>query len=401
MRSHLLRAVLLAAALTLAASASVLLDMPFRRQRDDADGYCGETSVSSVCVYYGCWISPEDVRQRATGSQALQILVNGPMVAQLTRMGLASSEFDTTAAQGATSYQTYLLWIKQQLASLYPVITTVYTYSGAKIDNDYDHIELAIGYESSAPSDFTNYNAADTLSSYSLMTDDPGQCAVDNHCLFTYVAGTRPFSDWVALSQRNNDASASIACKYDYSAGGCFPRTNNYGIVVTGALDANAQALPVRLRHVANLTNTTSNIYVGVQMRNLAAGSSYTLVRYNAPANVPANPASADAFLSATYQSACTFKAAAASAEYCDPAPLAWSSNYVYRLVDNAKLSAGKVPATACAASQIKDLAACPLTASSSASNSGSSKMDLIAGLVAGLGGGAALVGVGIAVWAL
>jgi hypothetical protein len=370
------------------------LDIPYRLQRNDADGYCGETAVSSACVFFGCWISPEEVRQRVTGDQSKQVLADTLMAAQLTRMRLASSMFDTTANGGAVSYQKYMLWVKSKLASFYPVITTVYAYSAK--DNEYDHIELAVGYDSASPSDFTTYAAADSMSQISFIVDTV--CApAENNCFFTAKTATRTFSDWVAVVQRTT--GGATACFYDFSAGGCFPKTKNYGISVDGPLDASAQALPVRLRHVAGLTNATASIYVGVQMRDLTAGSSYSLVRYDAPANVPASPSSADAFLDAAHQSACTFKASGSSVEYCDPTALAWTSSYVYRLVNNAKLSPAKVPAAACASSgQMLALGACPLTGGASDASE-ASKRALIIGLAVGLGGGALALGLGVGVF--
>lgn len=45
--------------------AAVILPIPWLEQRLDLDGFCGEVAVTSACMYYGCWISPESVSTSA------------------------------------------------------------------------------------------------------------------------------------------------------------------------------------------------------------------------------------------------------------------------------------------------------------------------------------------------
>jgi hypothetical protein len=121
-------------------------------------------------------------------------------------------------------------------------------------------------------------------------------------------------------------------------------------------------SLPVRLRHAAGLTNATVALRVGVQMRGLTIGSSYSLIRFNSASAVPKDPTTAAAFLTAASERACAFVAAAVAAEYCDPAGLQWAVSYVYRLVANAAVSdSSLLPSALCASTLLVPLGGCPL----------------------------------------
>jgi len=248
---------------------NMLLNIPGRLQWDNANGYCGETSIQMSALYYGNYICENVCRNVAGG----ELLVAGNDTDALSAFSLTYDEWDYN--QTMPQYQSYLIWAKQHLYKKHPVIITVYIKG--LTDPDYDHIIPAIGFTAA---NVNSYNAADNL--------------MFNDC-YNSAYFTRSFSSiWDTRNMTGNGAT------YEY----CIPKNVDYGVAVTGIKDFQHETKPI---HLAIDSWDEPNVSIGASPKMLHAtitadsletSLQYALLRYNNYQNVPScnfSPLTADA----------------------------------------------------------------------------------------------------------
>jgi hypothetical protein len=280
------------------------LPIPARVQWQNSNGYCGETSIQSIALYYGTWASQQLVRTLAGGTQVL-VGTNSPQV--LTALQLTFTQWDNSVA--APQFQGFLVWLKGNLALGYPAYFGAYLTDGNN-DPDYDHIMPATGI---AYTTLPTYDAADVLT----YNDNFGDQIM------------RPAS---ALS------ATRASCAYSSTQGGCIPQDVDYGIAVTGVVDPQHVTFPVGLSvpspsepnvstgaSPASLTGT-------VTVSGLAAGGKYSLLRYDDYTKVPA-AASAAGYASSSYTHRTDFTATGPTWTLVDPATFSSDGSATYRCV--------------------------------------------------------------------
>jgi len=245
---------------TSSALENVLLDIPPRLQWDNANGYCGETSMQMIALYYGNYISQSVCRNVAGG----EWLVSENDLAAIDALSFTYDEWNYN--QTTPQYQKYLVWIKQHLNNCHPVIITVFIQDMS--DPYYDHIIPAIGFNAST---IDSYNDSDQL-----MFND---CYTSNYFTRTFA------SIWDTRSMNGNGAA------YEY----CIPRNVNYGVAITGIKDNNHVTQPVRLAvdswSEPNVTKGKSPIVLNAEItiEELTPGNQYALLRYDNYLTVPSS----------------------------------------------------------------------------------------------------------------
>jgi hypothetical protein len=239
---------------------SQMLDIPSRLQWQNAHGYCGETSIQMIGLYYGDYISQDVCRKVAGG----EVLINVNDSAALEALSFTFKEWNPGQAQ--PQYQNYLVWVKQYLNKKHPVILTVYVQGLS--DPDYDHIFPAIGFSAQ---NLNAYSVSDQLSY--------------NSC-FDTTSFTRGFGAmWDTRPMTGNGATNTY----------CIPRDVNYGCAVTGIKDVLKATRPVHLkldtRDEANVSLAASPtwLHATITADSLTPGLKYALIRYNNYLTVPSS----------------------------------------------------------------------------------------------------------------
>jgi hypothetical protein len=280
------------------------LDIPPRIQWPNANGYCGETSIQSIALYYGTWVSQQLARTLAGGTQVL-IGTNSPQVLQA--MNLTFTQWDNSGSQ--PQFQGFMVWLKGNLAMGYPGYFGAYLTDGND-DPDYDHIMPATGIA------YTN------LSAY-----DPSDVLTYNDNFGDQIV--RPASQLSAT--RAN-------CAYSSTQGGCIPQNVDYGIAVTGVVDPQHVTLPVSLSVPSSSEPNVSQGASPVQMTGtvtvtgLSSGVTYSLFRYDDYTAVP-SAASAAGYASSSYTHRTDFTATASTWTLVDPNTFASDGSSTYRCV--------------------------------------------------------------------
>ena len=136
---------------------TVRLPIAPRLQWDELDGYCGECCIQQAALYFGTYVSQYICRGIINPNQKSQLLVglNEQQVLSALRLGSVAFAYSRVPSP---QFPAYLVWLKQHLSLLRPVLITAYV-RGLN-DPDYDHIMLATGFTGM---DTVNYNPADQL----------------------------------------------------------------------------------------------------------------------------------------------------------------------------------------------------------------------------------------------
>jgi len=265
--------VMLTLSLSLFGQVNKQLDIPARLQWDNANGYCGETSIQMIGLYFGNYISQNRCRNIAGGE--VLVAVNEESVLDALSFTYEAWDYNATTPQ----YQDYLIWMKKHIFHNHPVITAVYVAGMA--DSDYDHIFCSTGFSATDTNTFQN---ADEL--------------MYNSCYDPLV--TRTFqSIWDTRSMSGNGVN------FEY----CIPRDVNYGCAVTGIKDLDNSTKPVHLVidrwDEPNVTLGESAVLLNatITIENLISGEHYVLLRYNDYTAVPSQgftPAGASSYISFT-----------------------------------------------------------------------------------------------------
>jgi len=275
------------------ASYSKTNDIPPRLQWEANYGYCGEVSLISAGLYYGQYASQYDARaiasknadQSTEGSQLLPGVNDTFAAAQMHLTALAWKNTSTSDTKS------FLAWVKENVAAGYPVVIGVY-YNQRSFeasndpnagDDEYDHIVPVTGVSSKHPltEPSVYYNDDElTLSDNGLFTPN-GKPAY----IYSY-----PFGSFQASRKQANSKAHPV---YSLSRGG-----SNYGVAITGIIDRDGQALPVRLStnvnyekpHMPDGSNNrpaSQDLTLTVTVSGLVPGVSYNLYRYNSFQSVP------------------------------------------------------------------------------------------------------------------
>ncbi len=266
--------------------------LPPRLQWNANYGYCGETSFISAGLFYGQYLSQYDARSLASNKarQSLassQLLLGVNDVAAAKAMHLSATAFNTAAQPTSTAF---LTWVKSKVMAGYPVVIGVFMnhyrfYGTTNLkagDSEYDHIVTVTGITSTHPlTSPATYYADDvlTFNDHGLWTTD----GLPQHT-FSYPFGT------FATTRQN--ANAKTGPVYSLKQGA------DYGIAITGIIDASRETVPVRLTTSVNAetpamvdgSNTrpaARPVTLTITVSGLQPGATYTLYRYNTMANVP------------------------------------------------------------------------------------------------------------------
>jgi hypothetical protein len=282
---------------------SAQLDIPPRQQWENDGGYCGETSIQAIGLYYGAWISQKVVRAVAGG----ELLIGVNEEAALGALHLAHTTWDTAAPE--PQFESFVAWTKSHLEQRVPVIYAIYLTDGID-DPDYDHIVPAMGITAASAS---GYAAADTLISS------------DN------------FGDRIERSV-GGLAGTRASCASSSTQGGCVPRDVDYGVAITGITDARTATLPLRIKvpvdHEPNVSvgESASPLTASVEVSALQPGHNYALLRYDDYTKVPTSATAAD-FLASSYSHRVDFTADGPAWTYADPVSFPSSGATYYRCV--------------------------------------------------------------------
>jgi len=266
---------------------TVRLPIAPRLQWDELDGYCGECCIQQAALYFGTYVSQYICRGIINPNQKSQLLVglNEQQVLSALRLGSVTFAYSRVPSP---QFPAYLVWLKQNLSLLRPVLITAYV-RGLN-DPDYDHIMLATGFTGQ---DTVNYNPADQLAF--------------NDC-FNPLVFNRP-----AAKLSDNRRMRANGAKYEF----CIPSTICYGCAVTGIQDTSRLALPVQ---ISMATWSEPDLMAGaapvmlngtVTVSGLIPGKSYSLYRYNDYRVVPTTN-----YAKSKYSSALNFVAPVASVSF-------------------------------------------------------------------------------------
>ncbi|CEG10416.1 hypothetical protein BN961_03856 [Afipia felis] len=265
-------------------------DLPPRQQWEANYGYCGEVSFISAGLYYGQYVSQYDARKIASenadqSTEGSQLLLGENDAYTAAKMHLKAVQW-----KGGARTTNFLSWAKKNIASGYPVIIGVFKnalsfeessdpHAG---DDKYDHIVLATGVSSRHPLESSDYYNDDEIT-----FSDHGLWSPDDDPQYTFT------SQFGSLRANRRLANSDSHPVYALPEG-----VENYGVAITGIIDQDGQALPVRLSTNLNSEEpsmvegsdarpASQNLTLTVTVSGLVPGLSYNLYRYDDFQSVP------------------------------------------------------------------------------------------------------------------
>jgi len=266
-----------------------LNDIPPRLQWNENEGYCGEVSLISAGLYYGQYGSQFDMRAIAGKGKAqnkCQLLLGVDDEYTAGQLRLSKTAWNTNTNNG----QLFLKWVKQNVLNGYPVAIGIYmnqnlfygTSNANAGDPDYDHIVPVYGISSAYPFTDTNYHGDDVI-----WFSDNGLWSPSHRPLYQF---NYTFDGFQANRRQANAKNGNI---YSMPVG-----PGNYGLSVTGVVDANRDCLPVRIQtnvnyeqpEIAENSNTrptAMSLSLTITVSNLQPNVAYNLYRYNSTQAVP------------------------------------------------------------------------------------------------------------------
>lgn len=268
-------------------------DLPPRQQWEANYGYCGEVSLISAGLYYGQYVSQHDARAIASknANQAerdSQLLLGVNDAYAAAQMHLTAVAWKNTTSSDT---EDFLAWVKGNVAAGYPVAIAVYenrsTFEESDDpeagDDEYDHIVPVTGISSKHPlTKPAQYNADDKIT-----FNDNAHYTPNDEPLYVY---SYTFASFQATRREANSKAHPV---YSLARGG-----NNYGLAITGIIDKDGQALPVRLstnvnyekpemKDGSNARPAARDLTLTVAVSGLKPGLSYNLYRYDSFESVP------------------------------------------------------------------------------------------------------------------
>lgn len=268
-------------------------DLPPRQQWEANYGYCGEVSLISAGLYYGQYASQHDARAIASrnanqSEEGSQLLLGRNDAYAAAQMHLTAVAWKNTATSDTADF---LTWVKGNVAAGYPVAIAVYenrsTFEESDDpeagDDEYDHIVPVTGVSSKHPlTKPAQYHADDKIT-----FNDNAHYTPNGEPTYVY---NYTFGSFPATRREANSKAHPV---YSLARGG-----SNYGLAVTGIIDHDGKALPVRLstnvnyerpemKDGSNARPAARDLTLTVTVSGLEPGLSYNLYRYDSFESVP------------------------------------------------------------------------------------------------------------------
>jgi hypothetical protein len=252
--------------LPLNVQASSALPVRNRIQWLENNGYCGETSLQEIALYFGTYASQARIRAIYDPSQQNDLVELEEWAQVLPALGLKADVFPTEALP-APQFHAYAAWMKRHLEARHPVIVTGYVFEQRDTENPVDHIMTASGYVGCA---VAGYSDDDTF-------------IINDHYRSTAAFALQARWLFDTRDMQANGATYGLSIQKEY----------NYGLAITGTTNRSPFALPVRLEldriDEPNLISGESpaDFAATVTVEGLLPGKVYVLYRYNDPTKVP------------------------------------------------------------------------------------------------------------------
>jgi len=306
----------------------VLLDIPGRQMwgwGPGKSGYSGSCTTQMVGIYFGNYVSQDQVRAIAGGDE---ILIEKNLLTALASFQYNFTAFESTKKE---QYKNFIIWLKSNLDMGHPVIVGVFwkgPTSSHRANGMYDHIIPIVGYSSQ---DVVRYHDDDIIYWYDLYQKEMRSSKV---------------IDWVRT--RETCVSQTLAPKqpYDY----CLPKEKGWGVAVYGnRMDKEASKLvmPSHLRlpnwqepdfsREDEAGEKPVSTQVKVDCGNLTPKKQYVLLRYNASHYLPQSD-----FLKSDYER--QFPFTAKKPIFSTPDNIQTDSTMFYRCILDTRLPGDKPP---------------------------------------------------------
>jgi len=280
------------------------LDIQPRQQMDPNGGYSAETSLQTLALYHGAYLSQNMIRTIA----AAPMIIGGNATTVLDTLHIKYLAWTSSGAPPQASK--FLEWVKAELESGMPVMYGVYVSDATTPQTTYDNAVPAIAIQATTP---TVFDASDTLTS----SDNDGGKVLR-------VAGT-------LMADR-------AGCQKPGDQGGCVPTDVDYGIAILGIVDKQHASLPVNVKvDVDPEPNEAGGdaavpVNATVVATGLTPGHAYSLLRFDDYTKLPTN-ATAAQMLAAPHNQRYDFTATDVLYTLRDPNPFQSDGTTYYRCV--------------------------------------------------------------------
>ncbi|CAF1141238.1 unnamed protein product [Adineta ricciae] len=289
----------------------VRLDIPSRLQWDHDNGFCGETAIQSIGLYYGAWLSQKLVRTINQGEYLMQRVSDDDCRDPLRTLSILHFTYDEWDWKNSPEpqFRSFCYWMKKSILHRHPVIFGVCLESSSGFET-YDHIVPAVGIRYRNEDE---YDPNDELIYYDLFSRDE----MKRH-----------------MNEEEFGSTTTIMCEKDYAEYGCIPLNINYGIAITGIVDEDRVTLPIQLSvssyEEPNVDFDEEPIeMIGiVQITDLIVGNVYILLRYSSYEHVPTK-GDANIFLQSKFDAKHQFTAHQTTYTYKDAKSI-FSTDCVY-----------------------------------------------------------------------
>ncbi|CAF1050248.1 unnamed protein product [Adineta steineri] len=293
---------------------TVLLNIPPRLQWDNDNGYCGETALQSIDLYYGAWISQQLIRNINEGEYLFQPVSfndHRDPWRTLTLLHFTYNEWDWINSP-QPQFRDFYHWMKRSTLRRHPVIFGIFLPD--EDETDYDHIvpAVSIRYQNE-----DQYDPHDTIIYYDLYNAEQIEKNLNKE-------------EFGATRETIND-------KED-ADDGCLPLDIDYGIAITGIVDEDSVTLPVRLsvsewdepnpifrQHSREMRGT-------ITVNNMTNRCFYALLRYSSYEFVSTR-GNANDFLLSDFDMRHEFMATSTDYVYEDPMAISTSGSVYYRCI--------------------------------------------------------------------
>ncbi|UJR17106.1 hypothetical protein I4U23_004002 [Adineta vaga] len=296
----------------------IRLNIPPRLQWDNDNGFCAETAIQSIGLYYGAWISQKLIRIINNGEYLLQKTsiddCRDPLHT-LSVLHFIYNEWDWVNSS-QPQFRSFCRWMKRSILYGHPVIFGV-CLEGAGFE-EYDHIVPAVGirYENE-----DEYDSKDELIYYDLFDkNEMKRC----------------------MNEEEFGSTKKSICDKDYAEYGCIPLNIDYGIAITGIVDEDQVTVPVHLSVSAceepnpDFNEDPIEMIGIVKMTNLVVGNAYVLLRYSSYEHVPTK-GDAHTFLQSSFDKRHDFTAFETSYIYEDTKSIPTTGSVYYRCISSSK----------------------------------------------------------------
>uniref|UniRef100_A0A0G4GXC6 Peptidase C39-like domain-containing protein n=1 Tax=Chromera velia CCMP2878 TaxID=1169474 RepID=A0A0G4GXC6_9ALVE len=268
-----------------------VLDVQQRFQWQTNYGYCGEVSLQIAAMYWGTWVSAWTIREMKIAQDYMNtrrwigqeekdsqyVIRDGedPIIAALH---LQYSPFASNSIP-APQYEPFMVWMKRQIQSGSPVIFATFVHSSQ--DEWYDHIAVGHGILSDTVND-SQFRSRDVILWSPLQYSNLG--GTDSGYTFGSFSNTRRGTD----GRRQSEIFQ-------------VPRDTCFGIAISGHDNWRADSTRVSVEYepfpdenyLSGCNRGTrcfrpdENEPLVATVHDLTPGQSYTLLRFDGPANLP------------------------------------------------------------------------------------------------------------------